>query len=356
MDWHGIVGHNDVVAHFRRALARGRLASTFLFVGPDGIGKRLFAYKLAQCLLCQERPAELLDSCRTCPSCLQVAAGSHPDVLRVARPKDRATIPLELLIGDDAHRGQQGLCHDISLRPFMGSRRVAIIEDADFLKQPEGPNCLLKTLEEPPPNSVLILIGASAEKQLPTIRSRSQIVRFRPLDADLVADLLMRQGLVESADQARRLAMFGEGSVARAMELADPALWDFRRELLAELGKSRFDGVALARAAGAFVDAAGKEAPLRRARARQAVTFALDFYRWVARMASGLPAPDDADLAAAVERGLRQLPVDGEWAAAAADRCHDALIHIDRFINQANWLEAWLDDLAQLSQGRALPA
>ncbi len=68
---------------------------------------------------------------------------------------------------------REGLCHDIALKPFMGGRKVAIIDDADDLNE-EGANCLLKTLEEPPPHSVLILIGTSAERQLPTIRSRAR--------------------------------------------------------------------------------------------------------------------------------------------------------------------------------------
>ena len=75
---------------------------------------------------------------------------------------------------------REGLCHDIALKPFRGGRKIAIIDDADYLNQ-EGANCLLKTLEEPPEKSVIILIGTSQQRQLPTIRSRCQIVRFAPL-------------------------------------------------------------------------------------------------------------------------------------------------------------------------------
>ena len=116
MSWHGVCGHDGVVERFRRALARGRLASSFLFAGPEGIGKRTFALKLAQGLLCERRPEEALDPCEECPGCLQVAAGSHPDVALVSKPKDKSFLPLELLIGDKEHRMRQGLCRSIALK------------------------------------------------------------------------------------------------------------------------------------------------------------------------------------------------------------------------------------------------
>ncbi len=157
-----------------------------------------------------------------------IKAGTHPDLFQIGRPKEKADIPVALLIGEANKRMQEGLCHDISLKPFMGGRRVAIIDDADHLNE-EGANCLLKTLEEPPPHSVLILIGTSAERQLPTIRSRSQIIRFAPLEPEVLAGLLLAQDLVADPAQARQLAEYSGGSLQRAAELADPELWDFRR-------------------------------------------------------------------------------------------------------------------------------
>src|SRR3989339_1058291 len=230
MAWHGILGHDDVVELFRRALERGRLASSFLLAGPAGIGKRAFALKLAQVLLCQTRPEEAMDPCEQCPACLQVLAGSHPDLEAVAKPADKSFLPLELLIGDKEHRTRRGLCHSLALKPFMGGRKVAVIDDADYLNA-EGANSLLKTLEEPPPRSVLMLIGTSPAKQLPTIRSRCQLVRFRPLSTDVVASLLISQQLVEGKDEARRLAEHSGGSLQNARELADQELWAFRARL-----------------------------------------------------------------------------------------------------------------------------
>ena len=192
MAWHGIEGHDEIVEQFRRAVARRRLASSFLFVGPPGVGKRTFAWKLAQALLCQTNPEERFDPCERCPSCVQTAVMSHPDVQMIGKPDDRAFIPLELILGDKEHRRQEGLCRHIALKPFLSSRKVAIIDDADYLNA-EGANALLKTLEEPPPQSILIPIGTSPSKQLPTIRSRCQLIRFNPLPADVVARLLVER-------------------------------------------------------------------------------------------------------------------------------------------------------------------
>src|SRR3954470_16131223 len=210
--WQGILGHDDVVEQFRRTLASGRLASTYLFVGPPGVGKRRFAIELAHSLLCTESDEASLDPCGKCESCRMFDAGNHPDLDVVGLPADKATLPIDLFIGDREHRNQEGLCHRIGLRPFFGRRKVAIIDDADHFGIASA-NCLLKTLEEPPPSALLILIGTSPSRQLPTIRSRSQVVRFRRLDDGVVATILVETGAVTDRTLAERAAGLSEGSV-----------------------------------------------------------------------------------------------------------------------------------------------
>jgi len=349
MTWHGIEGHDDVVEQFRRAVSRGRLASSFLFAGPVGVGKFTFAMKLAQALLCQTRPETALDPCGECPACRQVLAGTHPDVEVVAKPKDKSFIPLELFIGDKEHRGREGLCRNLSLKPFMGGRKIAVIDDADHLNA-EGANCLLKTLEEPPPRSVLILVGTSPAKQLPTIRSRCQLIRFRPLPSDVVAELLISQGIVEDPAEARRLAAHCEGSLRRAAELADRELWDFRNTLLERLAEETLDSVRLAKAVSTFVNEADKQPAARRARLRQVVRFATEFYRRMLHVQSGADGPADADVHRFVQQALSNQPRDGEDTAACLERCLEAAGQIDRNANQTTLIETWLDDLAGLSK------
>ena len=139
----------------------------------------------------------------------------------ISKPADKTTIPVSAFIGEDGRRMREGLCHRIALKPFKGGKRIAIIDDADALNE-EGANALLKTLEEPPPQSLMILIGTSADKQLPTIRSRCQLIRFRPLDATTIAELLLKDQLASDPAAAAPAAAFSDGSLERARELADP--------------------------------------------------------------------------------------------------------------------------------------
>ena len=134
MAWEGIQGHDDVVAGFARAAARGRVAGAYLFIGDEGVGKATFAKRLARVLTC-ESPGGDFTACSRCSSCIQAAADSHPDIDIVSKPEDRATIPLEAFIGDAAHRMREGLCWRLLLRPAVSGRKVAIVLDADHLSE-----------------------------------------------------------------------------------------------------------------------------------------------------------------------------------------------------------------------------
>lgn len=333
--WQNIRAHDNVAQQFRTALARGRLASTFLFVGPPGVGKRAFALKLAEALLCDTRPESALDPCGQCAACRQVQAGTHPDVHVVSRPKDARNLPLELFIGDDEHRMRAGLCYELSLKPYSGKRRIGIIDDADLLAlgSKESANALLKTLEEPPPRSVLILIGTSQQRQLPTIRSRCQVIRFDPLPDQDVAELLLAEGSCSDAALAQQAAGLAGGSLQRARLWCDEGFFDFRENLVAQLSGQEFDQLALAKSVQQFVDAAGKEAPPKRARMREVVQMAAEFYRGL--MQSAAAAGGDA-----------------EPAANCQELCLDALAHVDANANMTGLIEWWVDELANASGDR----
>ncbi len=350
MSWQGIHGHDALVERFRNCLRKGRLASTFLFVGPPGIGKSTFALRLAQSLLCQTHADQQLESCGTCAACQQALAHSHPDLQVVSLPEGKSAIPLELFIGSKDHRMREGLCHNLALKPGPGSRKVAIIDDGDYLNQ-EGANCLLKTLEEPPPKAVLILIGTSEQRQLPTIRSRAQIVRFAPLPAELISRLLMEETDGLDASRAQELAALSGGSLAVAKELADPEIWDVRTELLGILSRPQWEPLEVTRRVGEIVDAVGKEAPLRRARMRLVIDIIGAFYRQLMRHLSGAPAGGDGPLGRSDNDALPWWRGDLESAADSVQRCLDARTQVDANANQATLLACWIDDLSQIARG-----
>jgi DNA polymerase-3 subunit delta' len=345
--WQRLLQHDDIVDRFRTTLRRGRLASTYLFVGPEGIGKRRFALALAKALLCRASADESLEPCNACESCRLFDAGNHPDLDLVSLPPDKSTLPLALFIGDDEHRNQEGLCHRIALRPFLGGRKIAIIDDADHFSA-ESANCLLKTLEEPPPKSLLILVGTSPSKQLPTIRSRSQVVRFHPLSEQHVAEILLQNETAADAAQAQQLAAHSGGSVTRALAIAEPALWEFREQLLRDLTTGPANSMRTARAIQAFVDDAGKEASDRRERLRTVIGFAEDFYRGLLRTGVGAPTDGDDRLLNAI--GTRATYERGDSAhrvLAALDGCLATEESVDRNANLALVIQRWCEDLSE---------
>jgi len=330
--WNNIQGHDTIVERFRRAFERGRLAGSFLFTGPPGVGKRRFAFALAMGLLCKKR--NNLNPCGRCESCKLFGGKSstefdfetrdftadspHPDLYYVSKPPDKSFLPMELLVGDKEHRGRAGLCYNISRTPFLQNGKVAIINDADDFNT-EGANALLKTLEEPPPDAVLILIGTSTAGQLPTIRSRCQIVRFAPLPPEVLSKILVQQGIAPSAAQGEQWAIQAEGSLDRAKELADGDVDLLRTELTKYLTAPHWDAVAIATKLTGLVEALGKEGPAAHRRRRLRLLFGLAIDHFRSEMQSGNS-----------RRASRRL-----------ERTLDALEHVDRNVNFLYIIEAW---------------
>lgn len=342
MSWQRIRGHEVLVQAFAHAVRRGRLAHAYFFAGPPGVGKRLFAEELAKTMLCENRSEQNFEACDQCPACKQFGAGTHPDFVAVSRPEDKPNIPIESV---------RELCRQLSLKPARGHGKVAILDDADDLDDPvnlhASANAFLKTLEEPPPGSVLILIGTDADRQLPTIVSRCQVIRFAPLPTELVAELLRAQGMEDTA-LGERLARLSGGSLGQARDLADPALWSFRRSLLEGLSQPRPNTVALAREWINFVGEAGKESAAKRRRAALVLRLLIEFLKSTLCVSVGgtpqLVETDDL-------RIMRELAnrLGTERLLELLDRCLEGDIHIDRRVQLELALEAMLDALGQRS-------
>ena len=335
MSWERVRGHDAVVKAFESAARRGRLAHAYLFAGLPGVGKRLFAVELAKALLCDAPPDGRLAACDRCPSCVQVEADTHPDYVFAARPPDKHEWPIELM---------REVLHSFALKSARGRGKVAVLDDADDFNE-ESANAFLKTLEEPPPRSVLLLLGTSPDRQLPTIVSRCQVVRFAPLPEPLVAELLRTQG-VEDEATARRLAGLAGGSPGQAKALADPALWAFRRTFLDKLTATPPDSVGLAAAFVAFVEEAGKESAAQRERAGLVLRLVIDFLNDALRVQLG-GEPRRAE--PGEQRALEELArrAGGDKLLDALERCLEGDLHIDRRVQLVLALEALVDDLGE---------
>lgn len=215
MHWH-ITGHEWAVTYLQRSLARGYQGHAYVISGPASIGKALLALRLAQALNCvreTDRP------CLDCPVCRRITNGNHPDV-RLAGMATQATglKASEAARQKDLKIGTiRAWQRDITLRPYEGRRRVFILHDAERLNE-EASNAMLKTLEEPPPFATLILV-ANSDTLLPTVVSRCQTLRLRPLPRQQVARALIEQGV--PSDRANLLAAWSGGRIGWAIHMAE---------------------------------------------------------------------------------------------------------------------------------------
>ena len=342
MSWHSVRGHDRVVESLRTSLGQGRFPHALFLAGPEGIGKRTFARKLAQALLCETRGDDELDPCGVCPGCVQVAGSTHPDLIEAGCPEDKHELPIKVI---------RELCDWFSLKPARGRRKVAIVDDADDLNE-EASNAFLKTLEEPPPGAVLILIGTSPEIQLETVISRCQVVRFQPLPEPEIVTLLLEQGITSDPAEAASMAALSEGSVSRALGLTDASLQEFRRGLIDDLAGDRgFQAPELAHRLLAFVKQAGKESVDQRRRASLLIGELARFFRGVLWGTAGLaaPCPDPNDRRAAHNLAERLEPED---VMILADRCIEADYQVQRKLYMPLILESLMHDLARLINGR----
>ncbi len=225
MSW-DLTGHTWAVDLLRRDLSLGRVRHAYLVTGPDGIGKQSLALGLASALLC-EAPVDG-SSCGRCRACMLTGRSTHPDLLKVLPEISGKRIRT----GKVKIEAVRQLIYDVSLKPIEARRRVACLIDFDAAND-QSQNALLKTLEEPPANVVVILTAESADALLPTIRSRCEVLELRPLPAAEVRDALVtRHGL--DAQRAELLARVSGGRPGAALRLAnDPDALAERHSTLA---------------------------------------------------------------------------------------------------------------------------
>lgn len=224
-----ILGHDRIVEVLKRSLRNGKTAHSYLFEGVPGCGRKTVAMALVQALFCTGNQD---DACGVCPSCRKITGGNHPDIQIIAPLPDKRDISIEQL---------RELQHGLSLRPYEAPRKVCIIDPAERMSIAAA-NSLLKTLEEPPGNALIILLTENAGMLLSTVRSRCQLFRFAPLSPEHIQTLLVKTGI--SQENATLLAPMANGSLQRALELDDEALVQRREAVLLRVNSLAINRIA----------------------------------------------------------------------------------------------------------------
>lgn len=221
-----IRGHDRAVTFLKNSIAGGRIAGAYIFCGKSGIGKKATAIAFAKAVNCLNAPGE---GCGSCQSCVKIDHNNHPDIRVIAPEKEGAAVKI-----DDI----RSVIKDNALKPYGSKKKVYIVDEAGSLTE-EASGALLKTLEEPSGAATLILVAENVLRLLPTIRSRCQIVKFLPVAASVIEEILAAK---KEADKTRAhiLARISCGSVRTAIRLSGEDYFEKRERIIGSLSSGRF--------------------------------------------------------------------------------------------------------------------
>jgi DNA polymerase III subunit delta' len=211
-----ILGHQKQIEIVCQALNHGRLHHAYLFVGAEGVGKKTIALGLAKAIHCS---AATGDFCSTCPDCARIQDSNHPDVRIIEPLPGKKEISIQQI---------RELEKELNFRSFSGKKKIAVLDPATLMNLP-AQNALLKTLEEPHGDSLLILIANNGGALLPTLRSRCLRITFGPLARDLISGFLVSRKKIE-AETAEFLAAMSLGSLGAVVSIDTQELLERRRE------------------------------------------------------------------------------------------------------------------------------
>jgi len=229
------IGNEEVKERLQRLLDSGRMPGSLLFTGEAGIGKKLFALEMAKALNCRNRAG--VEACDECSACKRIGGSTFPPFGHPDDDKER------MIWGEHADiamvrpykqiirvKPMRELEREANFRPFEGAARIFIVEDAEYMND-QAANALLKTLEEPPPTSHLILTTTNPTALLATIRSRCQIIRFAPIAFEDIERFLIEQEHMPAEDAAL-LARTSRGSIGRALNIDIEVYRERRQSML----------------------------------------------------------------------------------------------------------------------------
>ena len=313
-----LLGHDPAEQTLLAAHGSGRLHHAWLLAGPRGIGKATLAWRFARFLLAGQAQGGLfgsapanLDVPAEAPGRALIDARSHPDLFHLRRTLNPDTGRMRAEIAVDDVRELGTFMH---LTPALGQWRVAIVDAADEMNR-NSANAVLKILEEPPPNAVLLMVTHAAGRLLPTIRSRCRRLSLQPLSHGIVLRLLEQYAPSVPVEERTMLARLSEGSIGRALELSGAGSLELYREMvdvlatLPDLDMPRLHGFA--------------ERFARRGEEANAAWRSLNylFDSWLKGLARQAAVGQETAPVVPSERGLRARLL----AAASLDR----------------WIEAW---------------
>jgi DNA polymerase-3 subunit delta' len=316
-----IIGQQKPLSVLRLALARNRLHHAYLFTGPEGVGKRTAALAVAMTLHCTERNG---DFCERCVECARIKARNHPDVREIEPLSGKKEISIHQI---------RGMEKELHFRSFSSGRKVAIVDPASLLNY-ASQNALLKTLEEPPQDSLLILVSSSAGTLLPTLRSRCLRLCFTPLPRQLLSEFLVSKKGVD-VEEAGFVAALSMGSLGAALTMNGKELRACRRDwagMLRTLKAGDYRGV---------MDAAEKLAASREE--------SLRFFEWVESwyrdlLVQGIrrDAEDVVNLDMLPELRTQTAQAVVQHALLMATQAREAIRKIQRNFNRRMILEQFL--------------
>lgn len=219
MDFNDIYGHDKIIKNLKNAFVNNTISHGYLFTGMKGLGKKKVAMSFAKTLLCEK---EMENACNTCSSCLKFNTDNHPD-LYIEKP-DGGSFKKEQI---------ESIQKEMKTLPYESKRKIFILHDIDKMTI-QAQNSFLKTLEEPPRHTVIIMTSVNSYSILPTIISRSQILRFSPIKTKEIEKAILEH-FNKSDDEAEFIAGFCNGIVGKAINICESEEFNVLREELVDL-------------------------------------------------------------------------------------------------------------------------
>jgi len=371
---------DTAVRMLRAAVAGDRVAHAYLFVGPRGVGKGLTAKEFTKLLFCESprgKTPQTVDPCDQCTHCRRIDRGTHPDLYWFRKEPDRNDFRISLVArrtSDESASPATTVIESVMLHPMEARRTVTVLDDAECLNRAAA-SAFLKTLEEPSPHAVLILLCADASPLPGTILSRCQWVRFGSLPEEFVAQkvreaLAARAGQppvrgkkaepppAVSAEEIAFVSRFSGGSIEQAARLAGSGLHPLKRQILTQLPEM---DAAAALDMAAAIDKWARD-QVKEAHVKMESPEGHAVRRWASRLALAAVASafGDAGILAATGSAARPINADqpttlaalAAWPAEATAQAvgilADAQAHIDRYVHTELATENALVQLSRL--------